>query len=162
MHVREVPRQIFNELTAEPQRVVPANLAKEIYPDSHREFNHSSNPVMVGKDVAWLCLDDNPDNTATILSVHGSFNSAALYGSYQGIGQIIAGQKHTGSWSIAGGSQVVENVWVHLGRDHLNLERGVEITQLGKIACMALSKIESGLYETSYHWEDDIDTSSLG
>jgi len=153
MHVREVPRLVFEKLANDREEVVPAVVAQERYPVTFSRnsdaYSRQTHKIGQAATDVWLGLMDNPDTPITTLGVFSSYDSAALHPTTNAIAELSAGSRFTGGWSVDKGARVVSEVWVNFPRNRIELLDINALHVLTIIGKEALELVESGNIEYS-------------
>jgi hypothetical protein len=162
MHVREIPKLVFERHANDREEVIPAKLAQERYPTTYsnnREGYYLTAPHKIGraaKDV-WLALIDRPDTSPlTTLGVYSSYEAAAIHPESSAIAELRAGTRVTGNWSHGKGAEHRSEVWIELIQPWINIEDSAAFEVLAKLGSEALNIIKTGAIEVSSFGEDEL------
>ena len=166
MHVREIPRLVFDKLVDLPQEVNVREFARqnpELLKGSPFDYTIFPNEdrILGAAQGFWLILRDSKDTTD--LTVFDSRPGAILYRyESEAHGRLIGGRYNTGHGKFGQGRQFEETVWAQTNK--LSFFGSEEIVccfhglnLLGQIAVMGREYLDSGAFETSTLFEAETD-----
>lgn len=172
MHVREVPKLIFEEIVTEPQTVNVSQYFNEKYPDSliaqqYSESKYLNDKRLLGESPkgCWLWLKDSGHSSS--LSIYGSFEGVLTDDHNDEFGKLVAGEIETGTWALGSGNEYDQTLWIktswqtYAGLEKLRLSSHA-FSLLGHIALRTQQMIESGAVEVSRFFDSDLSLEAQG
>lgn len=161
MHVREIPTAVLRELVTDPQIINVRQFAASRHTnlDAYDLQDFPDSELLCG-EVDGLGLSIHQSQQFTSLDVHRNFESAIINPGYQAIASLVAGRQSEGIWTACGGTKMRENLWFVIGGSTYQSEElgpaQAMVALLGRIAQLGQDHINSGRYETSSFFENDI------